>query len=201
MARTIWQIQEDLSSAVTAALSAYHDKKNEIAAQREPENVAYLDQMDNGSRMNVLNKQKMEKAQGLPEEAREAYREALANHREEIAKRAAKIKADLFHVENVEAVAVAASAGDDVLLGLLDHAADAGQTDLAKAIFLTATKRERGDVIKEYLDRVAPDARELYEELQAVPGDDVFARQEQAVNQIIPDISIEDLTPQTTPVY
>jgi hypothetical protein len=193
--KTVWEIKETYGARFGEVVNSWRDQIEDIRAQRTPREEPYLDRLNDEQKRALLLDQKLERASSVTGAARKAYREAVQEYRKELGKRDAEIRPALFHVEDAQALATAAQASDDSLLDLLDHAADAGQTELAKACYLTAWKRGRADVMLEYYDRVDASARELMAEFSEIPPAQVLDRTVENVEAVIPEPSPDSLTP------
>lgn len=84
-------------------------------------------------------------------------------------------------------------ADDAALARMLEHAARASNFTLAKAAFVEAHLRGLGGVIGRYFDEVDDEARELYQEMQEAPSEEMLERQVQSVEQIIQPAAPEQL--------
>jgi hypothetical protein len=193
--KTIGEIQQEYSTRAAEILSRYHDALDEIKEDREPETGAYLDRLSDAQRNELLMEQKGTRVDQERARTIDEYTEHLESYHSELQSRAQWLHERLYKVENTTALANAAAAEEEALGTMLNIAAQAGDKDLARAVFVAADSRGLGEVVACYFDEVDPDARTLYNEWRQVPPREVLERQVSGVEQIIHRPSVDSLMP------
>ena len=174
--RTIQEIQEQFSSEGPAIINNYHTELNEIRDIRQPEAGGYLDRLTDEQRMGLLREQKLEKAMEAHEHAFSSYREQVEYYHRQLEKRRAHLTDRLFKVESADAGMKAAVATEGELREMLEYATLAGNSDIARAVFTAAHKKNLGDLMSEFWE-ADPEARELYQEYAEIPPQEILDRQ------------------------
>jgi hypothetical protein len=147
--------------------------------------------------MSLLRDQKMEKATEAHEHAFSSYTEQVEYYHRQLEKRANHIKGELFRVEDAGALSRAATATDAELGAMLEIAAQAQNSELGRAVFVSAEQRGLGNLMKDYFDKLNPEGRELYGEWSEIPPQEVLERQLD-IEAILPAPSADELMPRAT---
>ena len=200
MAKTVDEIMAEFSAKGPQVLNDYHARLDEIRAIRQPGDGAYLDRLTDEQRMELLLEQKTEQAKEAHEKALKDYTEVVESYHSALAKRKGYIKQHLFGVEDAGALSRAATATDAELGVLLDIAAQAGNAELGRAVFVAAEQRELGNLMHDYFEKINPEGRELYQEWSRLPPQEILKRQ-QNVDAILPAPNPDSLMPRATMVY
>jgi hypothetical protein len=196
--RTIQEMQAEHGQVATEILNDYHAVIDAMREEREPEAEAYLDRLTPEQRMDLMREQKTEKAGEARTRALEAYTASVDRYYEELRRRQGHLKDRLFGVSGPDGAAalsrtVTASEGE--LAAYLDVAEQAGNGDLARAVFVAAERRGSGDLMARFFDNVDPDARGLYEEWTAIPPAEVLERQREGVGLVVGEADPSRLMP------
>ena len=191
--RTVYEIQEQFSSEGPAIINNYHTELNEIRDIRQPEAGGYLDRLTDEQRMGLLREQKLEKAIAAHEHAASSYREQVEYYHRQLEKRRAHLTDRLFKVESADAGMKAAVATEGELREMLEYATLAGNSDIARAVFTAAHKKNLGDLMSEFWE-VDPEAQGLYQEYAEIPPQEILDRQLD-VEAVIPAPDPDSLMP------
>ncbi len=176
----------------------YEDTKQEIREGMEPEEGAYLDRLTPEQRMRLLREQKGSRADEAHRQTLEAYTTEMERYHDELAQRRAHLKKHLFGVDGPDGAAalsrtVLASEGE--LAAYLDVALQAGNEDLARAVFVAAERRGSGDLMARYFDEVDPGARSLYAEWSEMPTQQKLEQQRENIERIVQPPDYDRLMP------
>jgi predicted metalloprotease with PDZ domain len=199
--RTIQDIRAEFSSSSAATLNRYQARLDEIMADTEPEAGAYLERLSDEQRRDLLIEQKMERAKQVVERARKDYTSEVERYHAALSKRKEYLTERLFKVEDAGALSRAALATGDELGALLGLAARAQNAELGRAVFVAAEQRDLGELMAAYFDKINPEGRGLYQEWVEVPPAEVFERQIDNVDVVIPDPDPDSLMPKATAVW
>lgn len=190
-------IQEHQRNASEIMLG-YEDAKQEIREGMEPEEGAYLDRLTPEQHMRLLREQKGNRADEAHRQTLEAYTTEVERYQDELAQRRTHIKKRLFGVDGPDGAAalsrtVLASEGE--LTAYLDVALQAGNKDLARAVFVAAERRGSGDLMARYFDEVDPDARSLYAEWSELPTEEKLEQQRENIERVVQPPDYDRLIP------
>jgi hypothetical protein len=200
MVRTVDEIVTQHGQGTAEIMNSYHDALDAIRAEREPEDGAYLDRLTDEQRMSLMREQKGAKASQAHEQAVRDYAEAVDTYYEDTQKKRQYIKKALFSVEGPEGAALsrAITAEGEELEAYLDVAQQAGNRDLARAVFVAAERRGLGDLMARYFDEVDPEARGLYQEWSKLPSEETIERQRESIPLLLPPPDPDSLMPRAT---
>jgi hypothetical protein len=164
--KTIPEIQAEHGAKASAILTGFQDSLQEIREIREPEEGAYLERLSPEGRVRLLRDQKVERAEDAHTRTLEEYTAEVERYHEALSERTQSLKERLFGVSGPDGAAalsrtVTASQGE--LEAYLDVAVQAGNRDLARAVFVAAERRGSGDLMARYFDEVDQEARDLYQ--------------------------------------
>ncbi len=193
--KTIHEIKAEFGERSAGIANRYREELDAITAASSPEDGRYLDLLSAEERMRLLREQKAQRANEARSEALEGYRDELERYRLELNKRSSHLKARLFGVGDATALSAPVGKSEEQLREMLEVASHAGNADLARAVFVAADKRNLGDLMAEYFDKVDPEARDLYEEWRAIPPAEVLERQQESAELIIPNADPASLMP------
>ncbi len=196
--KTVQEIQAEHGAKGPGILAGYQDAVDEIRAETEPEAGAYLDRLTDEQRMRLLRDQKARKADDAHREAREAYSAEVERYHGELAKRREHLKGRLFGVggpDGAAALSRTVTATEGELSAYLDVAEQAGNRDLARAVFVAAERRGLGDLMARYFDGMDPEARDLYAEWSAIPPAEILERQKENVERVVQAPDHDSLIP------
>jgi hypothetical protein len=199
--RTVDEIKTQHGASTAEILNSYHDTLDAIRAQREPQDGAYLDRLTDEQRMSLMREQKGEKASQAHEQAVRDYAEAVDTYYEDTQKKRQYIKKALFSVEGPDGAAAlsrAITAEEGELEAYLDVAQQAGNKDLARAVFVAAQRRDLGNLMARYFDEVDPEARGLYQEWSKLPTEETIERQRESIPLLLPTPDPDSLLPRAT---
>jgi hypothetical protein len=195
--KTVHEIKEEHGRNAAAILTDYQDTTDQIRAEREPEEGAYLDRLTPQQRMGLLREQKAGRADEAHRQTLGAYREEVERYHDELAQRRTHLKGRLFGVEGPDGAAalsrtVLASEGE--LSAYLDVAIQAGNKDLARAAFVAAERKGLGAILLRYFDEVDNEARALYNEWSELPTEEVLERQRENIERVVQPPDYDRLT-------
>jgi hypothetical protein len=173
----------------------YEDAKQEIREGLQLEEGGYLERLTPEQRFAALREQKIVRAQEAHRQTLEAYIAEVARYQDELAQRRTYLKGRLFGVENTTALANAATADEEGLRAMLNIASQAGDEDLARAVFVAAESRGLGDVMARYFDEVDSEARSFYAEFSELPTQERLERQVEEVEHVVQPPDYERLMP------
>ncbi len=193
--KTIHEIRAEHSAKAGAILTGYQDEIGEIRATKKPAEGAYLDRLTDGQRFQLLREEKAQKAAEAHERTIREYTREVGRYHAELAKRTNTLKPRLFGVEDAGALSRAALADETELSTLLDVATQAGNGDLARAVFVAAHHKGAGDLLARYFDGIDPEARGLYGELTDAPSPELLERQRDSVERVVQMPDPDSLTP------
>ena len=196
--KTIGEIQAEHGAKASEILVGYQDALEEIRDIREPEEGAYLDRLSPEGRMRLLRDQKVERAEDLHIRTLEEYTAEVERYHEALSKCTGRLKERLFGVtgpDGATALSRTVTASQGELEAYLDVAIQAGNTDLARAVFVAAERRSSGDLMARYFDEVDPEARELYAEWQQASPAEVLERQRENISAVVQSPDPDRLIP------
>jgi hypothetical protein len=173
----------------------YEDAKQEIREGTEPEEGAYLDRLTPEQHYALMREQKIERAEEAYRQTLEAYTSEVERYHDELAQRRTYLKGRLFGVQNTTALSNAATADEDGLRAMLNIAAQAGDEDLARAVFVAAEGRGLGDLMARYFDEVDSESRSLYAEFSELPTQEALERQVANIERVVEAPDYERLMP------
>ncbi len=185
MKKTIHEIRAEHSAKAGAIMTRYQDEVRSIRAENTLPDGAYLDRLTDEQRTKLLREQKQQRAADAHAATLREYTREVERYQGELAGRADALKGRLFGVADAGALSRAALANEGELATLLDVATQAGNEDLARAVFVAAHRRGAGDLMARYFDGVDPEARELYGEWSDVPPSEVLERQRAGVDRVV----------------
>jgi hypothetical protein len=148
--------------------------------------------------MGLLREQKAGRADDAHRQTLEAYTAEVERYHDEVAQRRTHLKGRLFGVEGPDGAAalsrtVLASEGE--LSAYLDVALQAGNKDLARAVFVAAERRGSGDLMARYFDEIEPEARALYNEWSELPTEEALERQRENIERVVRPPDYDRLMP------
>ena len=187
--RPIPEMQAEHSERASEILSGYHAEIDQIKAEREPTEGAYLDRLEPEQRSTLLQEQKHSRAASAHETAYSEYSEEVGRYHEALQERTSWLKGRLFKVEGPDGAAALSrtvTATEGELSAFLDVAIQAENAELARAVFVAAERRGSGDLIARYFDEVDKEARDLYQEFRKAPSAEVLERQVEGIGRILP---------------
>jgi hypothetical protein len=196
--KTVQEIQAEHARNAAEIMNSYLDAVDEIKAQRQPEAGAYLDRLTSEQKIALLREQAAEKAKVARNRALPAYREEVERYQEELAKRKTHLKKRLFAVEGPDGAAALSrtvTATEGELSAYLDVAEQAGNTELARAVFVAAERRGTGDLMARYFDGTDAEARGIYAEWSELPTESALRRQREVVEDVVQLPDLDQLTP------
>ncbi len=173
----------------------YEDAKEEIRESMGPEEGAYLDRLTPEQRMGLLREQKAKRANDAHEQTLEAYTAEVERYHNELAQRRTHLKKQLFGVDGAAALSRTVLASEGELASYLDVAIQAGNQDLARAVFVAAERKGLGNLMARYFHEVNPDARSLYAEWSEVPTEDALERQRENIERVVQPPDYDRLMP------
>jgi hypothetical protein len=141
--------------------------------------------------------QRTEEAWAAHDTANTLMHQATQQRNEALEKRERELMKHLFGAsgqESADALARAAMADDEQLASLSRMAAKTGSRGLARAVFIEAHERGRGDLMNEYLQS-NPEARPYFEELVSIPGPEERERTLSNASTVIPEPTAEQVRP------
>ena len=193
--KTVHGMQAEHGQKAAGILNGYHATIDAIRGERQPEAGAYLDRLTDEQRMDLMREQKTERAGAARREALEAYTAAVEGYHEGLQ---GHLKGHLFGVggpDGAAALSRTVTASEGELAAYLDVAEQAGNRDLARAVFVAAKRRGSGDLMARYFDNVDPEARELYQEWAAIPPAEVLERQREGIERVVAEPDPDRLMP------
>ncbi len=193
--KTIHEIRAEHSAKAGAILTGYQDEIGEIRSTKTLPDGAYLDRLTDGQRFQLLREDKAQKAAEAHERTLREYTREVERYQAELAKRTTTLKARLFGVEDAGALSRAALADEGELSTLLEVATQAGNEDLARAVFVAAHHKGAGDLVARYFDGIDPEARGLYGELTDAPSSEILERQRTTIERVVQMPDPDSLTP------
>ncbi len=193
--KTIHEIRAEHSAKAGTIMTRYQDEIGEIRSTKTLPDGAYLDRLTDGQRFQLLREEKAQKAAEAHERTIREYTREVGRYHAELAKRTNTLKPRLFGVEDAGALSRAALADEGELSTLLDVATQAGNGDLARAVFVAAHHKGAGDLLARYFDGIDPEARELYGELSDAPPPELLERQRDSVERVVQMPDPDSLTP------
>ncbi len=195
MKKTIHEILAEHSAKAGTIMTGYQDEIQQIRATKKPAEGAYLDRLSDGQRFQLLREEKARKAAEAHERTIREYTREVDRYHAELAKRTSTLKVRLFGVEDAGALSRAALADETELSTLLDVATQAGNEDLARAVFVAAHRKGAGDLVGRFFDGIDPEARGLYGELTDAPPPEILERQRDSVERVVQMPDPDSLTP------
>jgi hypothetical protein len=166
--KSIPEIQAEHGAKASETLVGYQDALQEIREIREPDEAgAAADYLSPDGRMRLLTDQKVERAEDLHARTLEEYTTEVERYHEALSERTQSLKERLFGItgpDGAAALSRTVTASEGELEAYLDVAIQAGNRDLARAVFMAAERRGSGDLMARYFDEVDSEARELYAE-------------------------------------
>ncbi len=193
--KTVQEIKQEHGSRAAEIGLGYQDTLAEIRNRMELEDNPYNDRLRDEERLRILREEKAEQADEVYRKTREAYAAEVERYAGEVAGRRTHLKERLFRVEGSEALARAATASEDELGSMLDIAAQAGNEDLARAVFVAAENRGFGDLVGRYFDEVNHEGRALYGEWSELPSEEQLRLQRENIDRVIPRPDYDRLMP------
>ena len=199
--KTVAEISQEHGRNAAGILTGYQDATDEIRETRELEEGAYLDHLTPEQRMGALREQKAGRADEAYQGTLEAYTAEVERYHSELAQRRTHLKKHLFGVAGPDGAAalsrtVLASEGE--LAAYLDVAIQAGNEDLARAVFVAAERKGFGDLMARYFDEVDNEARALYNEWSALPTEEALERQRESIERVVQPPDYDRLMPYAT---
>ncbi len=119
----------------------------------------------------------------------------MERYQADLSERTDALKGRLFGVSDAGALSRAALADEGELSTLLDVASQAGNGDLARAVFVAAHHKGAGDLVARYFDGIDPEARGLYGELSDAPSPELLERQRTTIDRVVQMPDPDSLTP------
>lgn len=196
--RTIHEIRAEYGEKASAILNGYHETLDTIRDSHTPDEGTYLDRLTDDQRMNLLREQKAERADDARSRALEEYTAEHERYEAEARERRAWLKGRLFSVtgpDGAAALSRTVTASEGELSAYLDAAIQAGNEDLARAVFVAAERRGSGDILGRYFDEMAPEARDLYAEWTQAPTEEMLKRQREGVELVVREPDYDRLIP------
>ncbi len=190
--KTVQEINAEHGKRAGELLTSVYDRLDDIRDGEELEHSSYLHRLSEEQKRQALQEQKVEKAEEHRREIIDAYKREVESYHARLARRQEEIEEELFGGLDSRTLAAAASADDDALPRILAAAVAAADGELMKAVFVAAESRGLAEVTARCLE-AAPEARELYRELKAVPPEEVRARQLNSVEQVVPEVELDRL--------
>ena len=195
--KTIHEIKEEHGRNAATILTDYQDATQEIRAERDPEEGAYLKRLTPQQRWGLLREQKAGRADEAHRKTLEAYTAEVERYHDELAQRCTHLKGRLFGVEGPDGASalsrtVLASEGE--LTAYLDVAIQADNRGLARAVFVAAERRGSGDLMVRYFDEIDPEARTLYAEWSELPTEEILERQRENIERVVQPPDYDRLT-------
>ncbi len=193
--KTIAEIRAEHSAKAGTIMTRYQDAIAEIRNTKTLPEGAYLDRLTDGQRFALLREQKQQKAAGAHERTLREYAAEVERYQAELAERTNALKGRLFGVSDAGALSRAALADETELSTLLDVATQAGNEDLARAVFVAAHRKGAGDLVGRFFDGIDPEARGLYGELTDAPSPEILERQRTTIERVVQMPDPDSLTP------
>ncbi len=193
--KTIAEIKAEHSAKAGTIMTRYQDEIQQIRATKKPAESAYLDRLSDGQRFQLLREEKAQKAAEAHERTLREYTREVERYQAALSERTNTLKPRLFGVEDAGALSRAALADETELSTLLDVATQAGNGDLARAVFVAAHHKGAGDLLARYFDGIDPEARGLYGELTDAPSPELLERQRDSVERVVQMPDPDSLTP------
>jgi hypothetical protein len=174
--QSIHEAEANYSERASEILQGWYTTLDEIV--RSPESIEgpYVDHLTDEGRASAVREQKSERANAERERFVREYGELTEEHHEQVESRVRALSERLFKVEDAGALARVALATDTELGTLLELATQADNTELGRVVFVAAEQRGLGDLMAAYFDKIAPEARGLYEEYKAAPSKEIMER-------------------------
>ena len=199
--KTVAEIKQEHGRNAADILTGYQDTTDEVRAEEELAVGAYLDHLTPEQRYAALRQQKVERVDEAHREALEAYTTEVERYHSGLAQRRTHLKKQLFGVGGPDGAAalsrtVLASEGE--LAAYLDVAIQAGNEDLARAVFVAAERKGFGDLMARYFDEVDNEARALYNEWSALPTEEALERQRESIERVVQPPDYDRLMPYAT---
>src|SRR5215212_3453929 len=172
----------------SAILIGYKDALEAIREVRELEDGRYLDRLTPEQRYALMREQKAQQTDEAYRDALAAYTAEVERYHNELALRRSHLKKRLFGVDGPDGAAALSRtvlASEEELAACLDVAIQAGNEDLARAVFVAAERRGLGDLAARYFDEVNPEARALYNEWSELPAQETLERQVESIERIV----------------
>ncbi|MDP9479063.1 MAG: hypothetical protein M3R38_25855 [Actinomycetota bacterium] len=193
--KTIAEIRAEHSAKAGTIMGRYQDEIGEIRSTKTLPEGAYLDRLTDAQRFGLLREQKQQKAADAHERTLREYGAEVERYQAELAERTNALKGRLFGVADAGALSRAALADEGELSTLLEVATQAGNEDLARAVFVAAHHKGAGDLVARYFDGIDPEARGLYGELTDAPSPELLERQRTTVERVVQMPDPDSLTP------
>ncbi len=195
MKKTIHEIRAEHSAKAGAIMTRYQDEVRAIRAENTLPDGAYLDRLTDEQRTKLLREQKQQRAADAHAATLREYTREVERYQAALSERTNALKGRLFGVADAGALSRAALANEGELATLLDVATQAGNEDLARAVFVAAHRRGAGDLMVRYFDGVDPEARGLYGELTDAPSPELLERQRTTIERVVQMPDPDSLTP------
>jgi len=141
--KTIAEIRAEHSAKAGTILGRYQDEIGEIKSTKTLPEGAYLDRLTDEQRFGLLREQKAQKAADAHERTLREYAREVDRYHAALSERTDALKGRLFGVSDAGALSRAALADEGELSTLLDVATQAGNGDLARAVFVAAHQKGR----------------------------------------------------------
>ncbi|MDP9479492.1 MAG: hypothetical protein M3R38_28125, partial [Actinomycetota bacterium] len=193
--KTIHEIRAEHSAKAGTIMGRYQDEIGEIRSTKTLPEGAYLDRLTDEQRFQLLREEKAQKAAEAHERTIREYTREVGRYHAALSERTNTLKPRLFGVEDAGALSRAALADEGELSTLLEVATQAGNEDLARAVFVAAHHKGAGDLVARYFDGIDPEARELYGELSDAPPPELLERQRDSVERVVQMPDPDSLTP------
>jgi len=176
--RTVSEIQAEAAAKSTALVGGYMDLLDQLREQRELSPGEYRDDLPPDTRVNLLQKRKMEEASERREKTVSEYAALVEETHGELAARRERLEQTLFSVPSDEVLVRTALESDAELQALATTALQAGSASvgLARAVLNIAVQRGAGDILAAIFDAY-PELESSYREWQALPPKEVMERQ------------------------
>jgi len=174
MPETIYEIEKVGSERATELVRDWYTTLDEIKASRVEISGPHADLLTEEQRLQAAADAKAQKAAQKAQEYRSDYEELTQGRNDAVRSRTRKLHKELMTVESTSALAEARKGDVGALLDMVDMAAHAGNPEFARAAFSVAAKRQLGDVVAAYFDKVAPEARDLYAEYSQAPTEETL---------------------------
>jgi hypothetical protein len=196
--KTVQEIHAEHASKAGEIMNAYLDSIGEIRERRDPEDGAYLDELTDEQRFALLQEQKASRANEAHAQTLEAYREEVERYQDKITQRRTHLKKRLFGVDGPDGAAAlsrAVTATEKELATYLDVTGQAGNEDLARAVFVAAQCRGLRDLMHRVFGEMDQETGTLYQEWSRPPTEEVLERQRESVESVVQPPDFERLMP------
>jgi len=172
--RTIHEIEASGSEQAAEIVRDWYEARDRIARQTVDIDGPHAELLTPEQRMRAAAEQKAAQAAQKAQEYRSEYEEFTSQRNEDVLSRKQFLHKELYAAtpENAAIFANAALATDEQLAEMVEMAHSTGLAEVGRAAFVAAQRRELGEVVAAYFDKLNPEARELYQEYSQAPSEE-----------------------------